>query len=209
MQRLRWFIVSLGLGLPHSGAAQAQPINIVGNWRGVDVRDWVWPRRTLADTTAAIALWPDSLFLCDGACHAAGRWRLHGDTLWLGDDWRYGHGFLFDRFGKPFENPTDTLPAEQEPYYPRNDSLFWTVKGAREFRMPDGTGPTGCCTTRKVPHRIDAYKVLLTNEQLTLIRLDDLSEGYDNAIPGTNGLMIRGSFQRTTIPIGSSMPRDP
>src|SRR5881394_763839 len=56
-----------------------------------------------------VTLWSDGLFWYSGGKHGGGRWRLVGDTLWMGNNGVFQYGVTDLRFEIVHADTIDTL----------------------------------------------------------------------------------------------------
>ena len=186
--RSRKWLWMLGL-LASPGWAAAQTVteaDLVGGWRGVEVE--------LPDTTIAryysgnpdsvdanaleLVLWPDHLWSYEGPLypphgHGGARWRLVGDTLWLGNDYEpYYHPILNHRWfadeikGLPYWS-LDRDVISNRPPLPVSDSVYWSSIFRDTTTACAGSGRYGCGTW--------VYQVSRQGQRLSLVFLDRLS----------------------------------
>jgi hypothetical protein len=127
----RWLILG-ALAFPALGAAQTlKEADLVGGWQGeVEHAD----ANPSGGTRMTLVLWPDGLWEYTGALmgheHGGARWRLVGDTLWLGNDYLpYYHPIINTRQEEVFKNHLgvwDTLLVKRRRPYPVPDSVYWS-----------------------------------------------------------------------------------
>src|ERR1041385_3294394 len=200
--------VGLALAFPAPAAAQTvKRADIAGTWAGNAYYDSTDSRgcsvrRGCGTADGYMALWPTSGLwwyehhMPDWGMHGGARWRLVGDTLWLGIDWLYGD-ILDDSLAANFlvvergvdqrgvdaldlvPGVADTVDTLNLAWYPRDDSLFWS----RNLR-------------RRNLRYVTAYKVSLTDDRLTLVRLDSLLDSL-----GVRFMMKRALYRRVKSPI--------
>jgi hypothetical protein len=145
---------------------------------------------------AWLVLWPDGLWWYGGALmfhrHGGARWRLVGDTLWLGNDYEpYFHPMIDKRivalqdkgYGLSVMDPD--IIANRLPY-PVSDSIYWSPA----FRdttsaCAQGTPGAGGCGTW-------VYTVAKKGQQLVLTRLDNLSRATRSV--ASNAVLTRDSL---------------
>lgn len=175
MRLLGWLMAGCTLAVPALAPAQiVKRADLIGTWEGkTEYKGRESPLMALDSTgTIRFALWTDGLFMyAGGGSHGAGRWRLHGDTLWWGNDWRYGNDVLLDRRGPVAQ--ADTVDTLTMPLFPKNDSLFWTASEA-EKKTPEGNGYW----------LLTAYKISFKNGRLTMVRIDDVSNNKWHPVTG-------------------------
>jgi hypothetical protein len=129
---------------------------------------------------AWLVLWPDGLWWYGGPFmwheHGGARWRLVGDTLWLGNDYApYFHPMIEKRvvaiqlkgYGLSVMDP-DVI--NQRSPYPVPDSVYWSpaFRDTTSLCAQGRPGHGGCGTW--------VYKVSKRGEHLVLVRLNSLSQ---------------------------------
>lgn len=207
--RLLWSLL-VGLALVFPALAPAQTVkreDVIGTWLGESDRG-----------TKLRTLWRDGLWWGN---HGGGRWRLIGDTLWLGDDFRYGYGGLVHRARIPQADTVDTLKMAWFMRYLANDPHYWTGTKKeraelykkfyqRKLEQIDTTKDQATPPVRfsektfrsfllrPFESHIAAFKVSLTGGRLNLVRLDSLS---DSLTPNFNNSLgareKKGVYERT------------
>jgi hypothetical protein len=184
--RVRKWVVLGVLGVlayhPTTAAQQLKTTDVIGAWKA-EVR---FPEGAAKTSRANLVLWPDGLWWFGGPFmadyHGGARWRLVGDTLWLGTDYvPYFHPMIEHRIhaiNNTLEyglSAMDTLDRfvkrviSRRPPYPVSDSVYWS-KAFRDTTSVCADGKTGCGTY--------VYKVSRRGQQLHLVRLDNLSQGW-------------------------------
>jgi hypothetical protein len=147
---------------------------------------------------AWLVLWPDGLWWYGGAWmghgHGGARWRLTGDTLWLGNDYQPYFHTMIDRRIVALQQKGEGLAVmdsaiiANRPPYPVPDSIYWS----KTFRDTTSTcaggrpGQGGCGTW--------VYKVSKQGTQLVLVRLDDLSRATEGV--ASQAILTRDSLAR-------------
>src|SRR5881394_574528 len=97
-----WLILGV-LTFPAPASAQAmKAADIVGGWRAVKIEypdSMILPMHHKVEDLE-LMLWPDGLWMYQGPlmvqAHGGARWRLIGDTLWLGNDYEPYYHPIFD-----------------------------------------------------------------------------------------------------------------
>lgn len=191
-----WVIVGM-LMIPALAAAQnVKHSDVIGGWKAdVEHSD---PSGEALGKDAWLALWPDGLWWYGGAfmghAHGGARWRLVGDTLWLGNDYQpYFHPMIDKRIvalqqeGYGLAVMDSAVFANRLPY-PVPDSIYWS----QAFRdttstCAQGTPGQGGCGTW-------VYKVSKQGKQLVLTRLDGLSRATESV--ATKAVLTRDSLER-------------
>lgn len=195
MQSRGWLILGI-LVFPALASAQAvKEADMVGGWKGEIERAGADGVEENVGPTGLI-LWPDGLWAFRGAFvsdqHGGARWRLIGDTLWLGNDhvpyWHQMSQTRLSAIGKKGQNPAamDMDVIAQRPPYPVPDSVYWS----KAFR--DTTTACG------PPCGTYVYKVSVKDRQdsavrqVSLVRLDSLSTAAQGA--ATTAVLTRDSL---------------
>jgi hypothetical protein len=162
------------------GLAVAQTVkkaDLVGGWKAE--LEYAEPESTYptrgGTSRASLVLWPDGLWWYGGPFmnvkHGGARWRLVGDTLWLGNDYSpYFHPMIAPRILAIQEKGyglgvMDMDIINQRPPYPVPDSVYWS----KAFRDAGCLQNPGRCGTW-------VYKVSKRGQRLYLVRLDSLSK---------------------------------
>jgi hypothetical protein len=196
MRFVGWWGVGLALVSPALAPAQAvKRADLIGSWRG-NTEYTKSPNKQLRVSVAFeerkavtwLMLWSDGLWYFEdegtvsadsidpsNTTHGHGRWRLVGDTLWLGDDGRYSRRGIFERLATPDMDSMDTLKMRGFPNdFPKNDSLFWTAD--RKGAIEEGYKQEEIARGRfNYYWHLVAYKASLSGRKLSLVRLDSLS----------------------------------
>lgn len=175
MRSRSWLVLGI---LTFPAAAYAQTVteaDVIGAWRA-EVEHADSEGRALG-AEAWLVLWPDSLWWYGGALmrhgHGGARWRLVGDTLWLGNDYKpYFHGMITGRILNTNQKgyglavmDTAIIKATRPTPFEVPDSIYWS----KDFRdsADECSGDYPCGTW--------VYQVTKRGQQLHLVRLDSLS----------------------------------
>jgi hypothetical protein len=175
-------------------AQTVQRSDLVGGWKAeVEHAD---SRGNSLDPDVWLVLWPDGLWWYGGALmgdgHGGARWRLVGDTLWLGNDYQPYFHTMIDRRIVALQHKgyglavMDSAIITNRPPYPVPDSIYWS----KTFRDTTSTcaagrpGQGGCGTW--------VYQVSKKGKQLILVRLDSLSRA-------TAGVAIKAILTRDSL----------
>jgi len=180
------------LTFPSLAAAQTvKEVDLVGAWRAeVEHGDSVG---NALGTHAWLVLWPDSLWWWGGALHyhthGGARWRLVGDTLWLGNDYEpYFHPMIQPRIeaiqekGYGLAAMDMKIIGNREPY-DVPDSIYWSKAFRDSVTACSGQGKQ--CGTW-------VYKVSKRDQHLYLVRLDSLSRNTRSV--ATKAVLTRDSL---------------
>lgn len=160
------------LALPTLARAQAvKQADLVGAWQAeVELAD------QKEKLQAWMVLWPDGLWWYGGDLmwhrHGGARWRLVGDTLWLGNDYApYFHPMIHTRIDALREKGYSDLGTmdmdiikQREPF-DVPDSIYWSQAFRDTTSACAGSNPCGTWV----------YKVSVQDQQISLVRLDSLS----------------------------------
>jgi hypothetical protein len=195
--RIRSWVLLGILTFPTFAAAQTvKPSDVIGGWKA-DVEHSDESGKALGND-AWLVLWPDGLWWYGGAFmghqHGGARWRLVGDTLWLGNDYQpYFHPMIDKRIvaiqRKGYGLAVmDSAVIQHRLPYPVSDSVYWS----RAFRdttstCAQGTPGKGGCGTW-------VYKVSKKGKQLVLTRIDTLSRATESV--ATHAVLTRDSLER-------------
>jgi hypothetical protein len=149
-------------------------------------------------TEAWLVLWPDGLWWYGGAFmahyHGGARWRLVGDTLWLGNDYKpYFHPMIDKRIvaiqmkGYGLSVMDKEIIDKRLPY-PVSDSIYWskTFRDTTSGCAGGIPGKGGCGTW--------VYKVSKKGQQLVIVRLDSLSR--ETQTVAARAVLTRDSLER-------------
>ena len=175
-----WLSAGLVLGFPPLSSAQTvKKADLVGGWEA----ELEPPpgREGEAGWRAWLVLWPDGLWWYGGPLtadrHGGARWRLVGDTLWLGNDYiPYFHPIVgprlqvYTRKKIPY-GVMDTAIINGRSAFPVPDSVYWskTFRDTTTACAEGIPGQGGCGTW--------VYKVSKQGQHFVLNRLDHLSQG--------------------------------
>lgn len=194
MQPRSWLVLGM-LTFPVLAAAQTvTKADVVGGWRA-ELEHADTGKNGLGGMTGAhgwLVLWPDGLWAYGGSLmyhlHGGARWRLVGDTLWLGNDYEpYFHPMIDYRTAgiqsKGYGLAVmDTSVINKRPPWPVPDSVYWS----KAFR--DST--TACATATICGTWV--YKVSKRDRELYLVRLDRLSRA-------TKGVAVKAVLKRDSL----------
>ena len=176
MRSRGWLILGM-LAFPTLAAAQTvTKADVVGGWRAEFEHDSLGKAMGLG-TNGWLVLWPDGLWAYGGSLmnhyHGGARWRLVGDTLWLGNDYTpYFHPMIGPRMRmiqvKGYGLAVmDTDVISKRPPWLVPDSVYWSKAFRDTTTACDGTANPQCGTW--------VYKVSKSDQGLYLVRLDELS----------------------------------
>ena len=120
------------------------------------------------------------------------RWRLVGDTLWLGNDYvPYFHPMIEERIvaierKKYGLSVMDTSIINKRPRYPVSDAVYWskTFRDTVTACAPEHDNPGGCPTW--------VYKVSKKDDKLYLERIESLSRATKSV--ATRAILTRDSL---------------
>jgi len=187
MRSRDWLVLGM-LMFPATATAQmVKEADLVGGWMA-ELEHSDDPGGNFG-TRGWLLLWPDGLWAYGGDLmvhsHGGARWRLVGDTLWLGNDYEpYYHPMIALRIRSDHLTRaiTDTSVINKRPPYPVPDSVYWS----KSFR----DSVTSCAT--KTICGTWVYKVSKKGEQLHLVRLDNLSRATGSV--ATKAVLTRDSL---------------
>jgi hypothetical protein len=169
-----WLLLGM-LASPTLVAAQTvKEADLIGGWQAeVELEGHTAPSR------AWLVLWPDGLWWYGGPFmhhnHGGARWRLVGDTLWLGNDYvPYFHTMIDKRImaiqAKGYGLAAmDMDVINKRPAFRVPDSVYWS-KAFRDTTSvcAQGIPGKGGCGTW-------VYKVSKKDQQISLVRIESLS----------------------------------
>lgn len=196
MRARKWLIIGM-LAFPTLGIAQqVKRSDLIGGWKAeVEHSD---EAGKAMGKDAWLVLWPDGLWWYGGAFmthqHGGARWRLVGDTLWLGNDYEpYFHPMIdkrivaIQRKGYGLSVMDQEIIGQRLPY-PVSDSVYWS-KAFRDTvsECAQGEPGKGRCGTW-------VYKVAKNGRQLILVRLDGLSRETQSV--AIRAVLTRDSLER-------------
>jgi hypothetical protein len=163
------------LAFPTLAVAQTvKEADLVGGWQAE-------LKHVGSDTTSRgwLVLWPDHLWWYGGPLmghgHGGARWRLVGDTLWLGNDYvPYFHSMIDRRIVAIQDKGyglgvMDMDVISKRPPYLVPDSVYWSknFRDTTSACAQGNPGKGGCGTW--------VYKVSKKGQQFYLVRIDKLS----------------------------------